>query len=84
MTETWYLLYGGNSLDGLGPGKYVGRTSNVLVAAKHYIKISKNPYATGYVQVITDEESVLYSRILGHSPAASELKEAIKQQQEES
>jgi hypothetical protein len=83
MTETWYLLYGGDSVDGCGPGEYEGRTRDVSAAAKHHIKISNNPYSTGYVQVITDKEVVRYSSILGYSPATSELKEAIKQQQED-
>ena len=83
MTETWYLLYGGDSVDGRGPGEYEGRTCNVFAAAKHYVKITDNPYSTGYVKVITDKEVVQYSSILGYSPATSELKEAIKQQQQE-
>lgn len=77
MTETWYLLYGGISADGMGSGEYKGRTRDVFTAAKHYIEVSKSPYSTGYVQVITDKEVVRYSSILGHTPIAWELRDAI-------
>ena len=73
MNEPWYILYGGSSVDGRGPGKYVGRTIDVFVAARHYIKISKSPYSTGYVEVITDDEHVQYSSIDGYRLATSEL-----------
>lgn len=83
MTGPWYLLYGGSSEDGCGPGKYVGRTVDVFVAAKHYIKISKNPYSTGYVKVVTDDETVLYSSTGVYTPTTSVLKEAIAWQRQE-
>ena len=83
MAETWYLLYDGDSVDGSGEGKHVGRTCDVFAAASHYRKVSKNPHSTGYVQVITDKEVVRYSRILGYNPATLELKEAIQQQRDE-
>ena len=80
MTETWYLLYGGSSGDGRGDGEYVGRTCNISVAARHYREISKNPYSTGYVTVITDEEFVPYSSLMeDYNPATLELKDAIQQ-----
>jgi hypothetical protein len=43
MTETWYVLYGGTSVDGMGPGIYVGRTTDEKVALEHYHKCRKDP-----------------------------------------
>jgi len=54
MTETWYLLFGGSSPDGRGEGDYVGRTTDKKVAFKHFNRISKDPYSTGCVKIITD------------------------------
>lgn len=51
---TWYLLYGGTSVDGFGPGEYVGRTESLEEAIKHNRKCRENPYSTGYVVVIDD------------------------------
>ena len=82
MNEPWYLLYGGSSVDGRGPGKYLGRTIDVFVAARHYIEISKSPYSTGYVEVITDNEHMRYSSINGYRSAILALKEAINQLEE--
>lgn len=80
MTEAWYLLYDGDSVDGRGKGVYVGRTLNASVAAKHYRKIIINPYSTGYITVITDEQVVQYSSWRrDYNPAMSELKDAIQQ-----
>jgi hypothetical protein len=45
MTETWYVLYGGTSVDGMGPGIYVGRTTDEKVALEHYHKCRKDPLA---------------------------------------
>lgn len=50
---TWYLLYGGSSEDGRGPGVYEGRTTDVSVALKHHKKID-SPYSTGYITAVTD------------------------------
>lgn len=50
---TWYLLYGGSSEDGRGPGVYGGRTTSVNVALYHAKKID-SPYSTGYIQAVTD------------------------------
>lgn len=55
--ETWFLLFGGSSADGRGPGNYEGRTTDASVALKHFNKVQADPYSTGYVQVITDTES---------------------------
>lgn len=54
---TWYLLYGGESEDGMGPGRYIGRTTDCDVAKSHSQSIKKNPYSTGYVLVVTDTET---------------------------
>lgn len=52
--ETWYLLYGGESADGMGSGRYVGRTTDPKEAKKHYLECVKNPYSTGSVMIVTD------------------------------
>ena len=57
MMETWYLLYGGESEDGRGSGKYIGRTTDKTVAEKHFKQCRKNPYSTGKVQIVTDTSS---------------------------
>lgn len=82
LTETWYLLFDGDSVDGLGPSEYAGRTCNVVDAARHYIKISENPYSTGYVKVITDDQVVQYSCIDRYNPATLALRYAISQLEE--
>lgn len=53
--ETWFLLFGGQSSDGRGDGKYEGRTTDVKEAADHMRKVSSNPYSVGSVQIVTDE-----------------------------
>lgn len=55
--ETWFLLYGGTSEDGMGNGLYIGRTTSVLDAYKHYRNCVENPYSTGYVLIVTDSSS---------------------------
>lgn len=55
-SDRWFLLYGGTSCDGAGPGKYIGRTLDVDEARKHFLKCRKNPYSTGKVEIITDTE----------------------------
>lgn len=52
--ETWYLLYGGISEDGRGPGTYIGRTTNKAKAQKHDAVCRKDPYSTGKVVIVTD------------------------------
>jgi hypothetical protein len=54
IEETWFLLYGGESADGLGPGRYETRTTDEEVAKRHLERIRENPYSTGKVMVITD------------------------------
>lgn len=51
---TWFLLYGGTSADGAGPGKYVGRTTDPEVARAHHHEVKNDPYSTGYVEIVTD------------------------------
>lgn len=47
----WFLLYGGSSEDGNGPGQYLGRTDNPVRAIEFYREhIKDNPYSTGYIQ----------------------------------
>lgn len=60
INDAWFLLFDGNSPDGRGQPKYVGRTTDEKTAAEHYAKVSSNPYSTGEVVVVTDEEYELY------------------------
>lgn len=54
--QTWYLLYGGTSEDGMGSGPYIGRTTDKEVARDHHAKCRKNPYSIGFVEIVTDTE----------------------------
>lgn len=54
VNETWYLLYDGDSVDGMGHAKYAGRTCIFVDALSHYLKCKNNPYSTGYVEIVTD------------------------------
>ena len=55
-SQTWYLLYGGTSEDGMGIGPYIGRTIDKEVARNHHAKCRKNPYSIGFVEIVTDTE----------------------------
>lgn len=55
--KTWYLLFGGTSEDGMGPGRYEGRTTSKEKAKRYYDECLSDPYSTGYVQAVTDTES---------------------------
>jgi hypothetical protein len=57
INEVWYLLYGGHSVDGMGPGKYVGRTTHEEVALSHHKAMISDPYSTGYVMRVTETEA---------------------------
>jgi hypothetical protein len=57
MTETWYCLYAGESVDGRGDAKYVGRTTDENEAKVHYYECKNNPYSTGYVMIYTDTKA---------------------------
>jgi hypothetical protein len=52
--ETWFLLFSGQSADGNGQPKYIGRTLDKKIALKHYKQCKKNPYSTGCVKIVTD------------------------------
>ena len=54
--ETWYLLFVGSSPDGLGHSIYDGRTTDKEEAIRHFEEIKSNPYSTGKVVIVTDEE----------------------------
>lgn len=58
MKETWFLLYGGESEDGAGSGRYEGRTSDKKLAKWHYDACEANPYSVGYVLIVTDESAI--------------------------
>lgn len=49
ITGPWFLLFGGSSPDGCGPGKYVGRTCNAETAIGHIRSVEADSYSTGYV-----------------------------------
>lgn len=59
----WYLLYGGSSVDGSGPGTYIGRTTESDVAFKHAKKCASDPYSTGYVIAVTDRREIRVSSV---------------------
>lgn len=49
----WFLLYGGDSADGRGPGLFLGRTVFPGTALTHFRKhIKNNPYSTGYIMAV--------------------------------
>ena len=52
--QTWYLLLGGFSSDGMGQGEYIGRTTDKTKAKAHYDACRKNPYSIGGVRIVTD------------------------------
>lgn len=54
-TRRQTLPIGGSSADGRGDGKYIGRTTDPVVAKAHAKKCEKNPYSTGYVLRVDDE-----------------------------
>lgn len=54
-----YLLYSGQSVDGLGTPDYAGRTEDISVAFKHWTFCKENPYSTGKVVRITDTKETL-------------------------
>lgn len=54
--KTWFLLYGGQSEDGMGPSEYLGRTTDPDTAQKFYEAIKSNPYSTGRVLIVTDSK----------------------------
>lgn len=54
--ETWFLLYGGESPDGMGVAEYVGRTTDPATAEAFKEAIDSNPYSTGHVLIVTDSE----------------------------
>jgi hypothetical protein len=64
MMEPWYLLFDGTSVDGMGEGKYTGRTTDKAVARKHFSKCKNNPYSVGKVIVVTDTS---YNRVMSLS-----------------
>jgi hypothetical protein len=56
-TPTWFLLFGGFSADGRGPGTYVGRTTDKAKALAHYKELKRDVYSVGFVQIVTDEKT---------------------------
>lgn len=51
----WFLLFDGQSTDGSGEPKFIGRTSHEKEALSHFRKVQKGqPYSTGKVMIVTD------------------------------
>lgn len=57
--ENWYILYGGSSADGLGPCRYVGRTTDQEIAMEHYLTVRSDPRSTGKVVIITEDKEIV-------------------------
>ena len=53
---TWYLLFDGTSIDGMGPASYHGRTTDPTKAYLHKKNCDNNPYSVGYVVVVTEDQ----------------------------
>ncbi len=72
---TWFLLYGGTSEDGRGPGVYIGRTTDKTIAFEHCKNQEENPYATGCVVAFTDTRQIYMSTKYPryHSPSWEDL-----------
>ena len=52
MTEpTWYILYDGQSADGMGHPKFYTRTTDKEVAKKHWKKCKDNPYSLSLIHI---------------------------------
>jgi hypothetical protein len=60
---TWYLLFGGTSVDGAGPAKYCGRTVFRDIAQRHFLESSGDPYSVVYVVKVTDAEHLRGTRM---------------------
>lgn len=54
MGEVWYLLYQGESCDGRGAAKFVGRTTSLSEACEHMRNVQKSPYRFGHVLRVTN------------------------------
>lgn len=54
---TWFVLYGGHSADGRGPGVFLKRTTEKLEARAHFELIQSDPRSTGSVRYYTDKGS---------------------------
>lgn len=55
--DTIYLLYGGTSADGVGPGTFLRWTFDKAEADKHERECRKNPYSTGGVRAYTNPKA---------------------------
>jgi hypothetical protein len=63
--EIIYLLYGGTSEDGCGPGVFEGYTTDIPLVKNHMGKIDNNPYSTGYVIEMKNYPSPSFRRLFG-------------------
>ena len=52
-----WLLYGGHSEDGRGPGILLGYTFDYKAAVRHFRKIKADPYSTGKVIEVREAQS---------------------------
>ena len=56
INDPWYLLYSGQSVDGMGAPDYSGRTLNKKTAYIHFKTCQENPYSTGMVMIADERE----------------------------
>lgn len=62
MNDVWYLLFKGESVDGMGKPDFYKRTLDKKEAINFYKGEKKNPYSTSQVFYVTDDN---YHRIFG-------------------
>lgn len=58
-----YMLYEGESEDGMGQGTFYRATEDVAVAREFYLGICDNPYSIGHVSVLTENSLTRIGKI---------------------
>jgi hypothetical protein len=58
MEPTLYVLYDGESEDGMGHPKYYKRTTDKQEAMEHWKKCKEDPYSIGEVVAYTDTKQI--------------------------
>ena len=53
MTETWFLMFDIAAMDGLGPERFAGRTTDPKIAEAWH-KRCQEDFHSGYVVICTD------------------------------
>ena len=62
MEELWFLLFDGQSEDGMGQPSYSGRTTDPETAKRHFEKCQSDPYCTGKVLCYDNSKLTLISQ----------------------